>query len=311
MSINFAQKKKHRLHHFFIPCEANNHHPHFLHHRALHFYGASIIAVKIFVLAFFFIVYPNAAQFSTITSNRIVESTNAIRQKAGLPILMRNPALDKSALLKARDMIENNYFAHESPSGISPWEWFKAVNYNYTFAGENLAMNFSDAEEAMQAWMQSPTHRANILNANYAEIGVGVAVGKINGRQTTVVVQHFGKSFTNSPLRQFTRRSTEEELPKIAGTTSVSSGKAVEVTFRNSNSSADAKSLIAFYAKKFFTVLLIFIGINLILTIIIRIRVQHRKVILHTALVLLVGLLCLLLHPHFLESVAGGTVKIL
>ncbi len=309
MSINLVQKPKRRAHHYFIPSPANDHQPHFVRHGALHFYSAAIIAVKVFVIAFLFVTYPSVAEFSTVTSNRIIELTNTIRQEQGLPVLMRSATLDQAAMLKAEDMIANNYFDHDDPTdGTPPWEWFKTAGYNYTFAGENLAMNFSEAEQAMTAWLDSPTHKANILNANYNEIGVAVIVGQIDGRQTTLVVQHFGKSFlTTTP--QFAR-SSAEQAPAIAGTTQVSSGQAVEVTFKDTQErSWTAK--IAYYAKRFFFIFLIFILINLLLTIFIRVKIQHKPIILHSILVIIIGLLSLLLNPHFLEGVYSGTIRIL
>ena len=229
----------------------------------------------------------------------------------GLPILMHNSVLDQSAMMKAQDMLANNYFAHNRPSdGTTPWEWFKAAGYNYTFAGENLAMNFSEAEEAMSAWLASPSHKANIMNANYDEIGIAVVVGKIDGRQTTLVVQHFGKSFIKGGANMFTK-ATSGNAPKVAGTTQVSTGQAIEVTFKQEAQEPSFLSQLLFYGQKFFWILLIFVAINLILTIFIRIKVQHKPILFHAILVLVVGLLMIITKFHFLEAVASGSVKIL
>lgn len=310
MLINFAPTTKRKPHHYFVPSLANEHKPHFIRHGPLHFYSLSLISIKVLVLVLLFITYPSPAKFSTITSNRILELTNTARVEEGLPVLVRNNVLDQSAMLKAQDMLDKNYFAHDSPTdGTPPWDWFKSAGYNYTFAGENLAMNFSEAEEAMTAWLDSPTHKANIMNDNYDEIGVAVVVGEIGGHQTTLVVQHFGKSFILPQVVQFTRPSAEQS-PSIAGTTQISSGEAIQVTFKApSQKSWPAK--IAYYAQKFFWILLIFVGINLLLTIFIRIKIQHKPIILHALLVIMVGLLALLVHPHFLESVASSPVLIL
>src|SRR3989338_6557355 len=269
--INFIQKTSRRFHHYFIPSVHNEYKPHFIRHQALHFYSGVLIAVKVFVLVFLFVTFPSAAQFSTVTSSRIVELTNSARVEQNLPVLARSNVLDKSAMMKAQDMLAKNYFAHNSPvDGATPWEWFKAVGYNYTFAGENLAMNFSEAEEAVNAWLDSPTHQANIINNNYEEIGVAVVVGEIDGQTTTLVVQHFGKSFIAPQPAEFVRPSGEL-APEVAGTTQVSTGKAIEVLFKEANHRSLAGKIV-FYAQKFFLILLIFIGINLLLTIFIRIR---------------------------------------
>jgi hypothetical protein len=88
-------------------------------------------------------------------------------------------------------MFQNNYWSHVSPSGKSPWEFFKESGYNYSVAGENLAKDFGDSSSVVSAWMNSPTHKANIINNKYKEIGIGVVDGVLNGMKTTLVVQHF------------------------------------------------------------------------------------------------------------------------
>jgi hypothetical protein len=89
-------------------------------------------------------------------------------------------------------MAENGYFSHYSPDGVSPWHWFGEAGYVYTYAGENLAIHFNDSTEVVEAWMDSPTHRDNIINLLYKEIGVGTAKGKFDGYDTVFVVQLFG-----------------------------------------------------------------------------------------------------------------------
>jgi len=311
MSINFIQSTPRRLHHYFIPQAANDHRPHFIRHKALHIYSALIIGLKVAVVALLFIIYPSPAQFSTITSNRIVELTNQARQQAGLPALVRNDTLDHSAMLKAEDMLKYNYFAHQRPEdGLAPWEWFKQAGYNYTYAGENLAMNFSDAEDAVQAWLKSPTHRANIMNSHYHDIGIAVVVGKINGHQTTLVVQHFGKSYVPVSKLAFSRSAQQAQAPQIAGVTQVSGGEAIEVAFKNSDRHNWLAALI-YYSRKFLWVFLVFIFINLLLTIFIRLEIQHKPIIVHSVLVIIIGLLAIFLHPHFMEVVSAQPLKIL
>jgi hypothetical protein len=309
VSINFLTKPKKRWHHYFIPCEANGHRPHFIRHRALHFFSGLILLGKIFALVLLFITFPSQAEFSTVTANRIIELTNRERQAAGLPILMHNVILDNSATLKSEDMLAKSYFAHNSPSGVDPWEWFKAAGYNYTYAGENLAMNFSEAEEAMDAWMASPTHKANILNPNYDEIGISVAVGKIDGRETTIVVQHFGKSFVTPAKTDQLVQNPKEIVPTVSGVTEISGGKSVEVTFKETDHSLTTN--IIYYTEKAFLVLLLFIFINLLLTIFVRIKIQHKPIIAHCLIVIGLGLVAVFYHFHFLESVSGGIISII
>ncbi len=122
----------------------------------------------------------------------VISETNKERGDADLPALVRNPILDEAARLKAEHMAKNSYFAHYSPDGVSPWYWFNQVSYRYVHAGENLAVHFTDSDEVVEAWMKSPTHRANIVNTSYREIGVGTAKGKYDGYDTVFVVQLFG-----------------------------------------------------------------------------------------------------------------------
>jgi hypothetical protein len=122
----------------------------------------------------------------------VVEETNEERADAAVGPLTRNVTLDRAAQLKAEHMAEQGYFAHYAPDGTSPWHWFRAVNYPFVHAGENLAVHFNDSHEVVEAWMDSPTHRANIMNGNYTEIGIGVAKGRFEGFDTVFVVQMFG-----------------------------------------------------------------------------------------------------------------------
>lgn len=129
---------------------------------------------------------------STILPAVVVDLTNTERSKQSLTTLRRNAVLDEAARLKAQHMAQNEYFAHYSPTGVSPWYWFAQVNYSFVHAGENLAIHFSDTGELVDAWMNSPTHRDNIMNGNYREIGVGTAEGMYDGYPTVYVVQLFG-----------------------------------------------------------------------------------------------------------------------
>lgn len=129
---------------------------------------------------------------STVLPAVVVNLTNEEREDVSAPILQRNTTLDKAAQMKADHMAKNEYFSHYSPDGVSPWYWFDQAGYTYAHAGENLAIHFTDSSEVVKAWMKSPTHRANIVNSNYLEIGVGTAKGTFDGYDTVYVVQLFG-----------------------------------------------------------------------------------------------------------------------
>lgn len=176
----------------FIPHPGNNHVPHVLHHRALFGYSVILIALKVLVVGVG-ITLPGYSLFSSaITPANIISLTNETRKNLDLPELTADPKLMQAAQAKAEDMFLNGYFAHTSPTGVTPWYWFKTFGYNYRSAGENLAAHFTEAEAVEAGWMASPTHRDNIVSDRYSEIGVGVAQGVFDGYETTLVVQMFG-----------------------------------------------------------------------------------------------------------------------
>jgi hypothetical protein len=129
----------------------------------------------------------------TFDSREVIVSTNQARTSNNLPSLKANSKLDFAASQKLNDMAIKEYFAHNSPSGITPWYWIESSEYKYSVAGENLAIGFFTAEDTVKAWLNSPSHRANILNSQYQEMGVAVKGVEINGREGILVVQMFGK----------------------------------------------------------------------------------------------------------------------
>lgn len=159
----------------------------------------------------------------------VVNLTNNEREALAAPPLYRSSILDQAAKLKAEDMAAGEYFSHNSPTGITPWHWFQEVGYVYAHAGENLAVYFSDSDEVVKAWMNSPTHRANILNATYQEIGIGTAKGRYQGHDTVFVVQLFGTPAV-PPV-------TTEAIVKENQTPAV--GKDVEVVTNTATTSVD------------------------------------------------------------------------
>jgi len=144
---------------------------------------------------------------SDITIEKVIDLTNASRAESGEGALKANSKLSQAAEGKAEDMISGNYFAHTSPAGKTPWSWIQKEGYDYAYAGENLAMDFQTAEKMEAAWMASPTHRANILNQNYHEIGAAVKAGIINGHETTLAVVMFGSGDKNFSGKEETTAS--------------------------------------------------------------------------------------------------------
>ncbi len=177
---------------FFIPHEKNNHRAKILQPSFIGLFVALYLLNQSLIRSFT-IIKPGVLGYSSeITIQKVFDQTNQMRQKNGLSALHYDSVLSRSATNKASDMFKYDYWAHNSPQGKTPWDFFKAEGYQYSIAGENLAKDFYDTDSMMKAWMNSPTHRENILNPKYQEIGIGVVNGILNGVKTTLVVQHFG-----------------------------------------------------------------------------------------------------------------------
>ncbi len=194
----FDQKNDHMnikkfLAHFFLPGETNNYQAKSLHLDFLSFYLV-IALVLVTVVKSNFFLFNNVLGFATdISASKLIELTNEQRQRHQLAPLVYNERLTEAAQKKARDMFTKNYWSHYSPDGTTPWDFILTSNYQYEYAGENLAKNFMFSQGVVDAWMNSPTHRGNILRSQYSEVGMAVANGVLNGEETTLVVQMFGK----------------------------------------------------------------------------------------------------------------------
>ena len=149
-----------------------------------------------FIVALFFTLtnmgQENIALSASISAGEIISLTNNSRTEAGLHRLLVNEELIEAARGKANDMFEFQYFDHNSPSGLTPWDFIKSTGYDYRYAGENLAIDFVTATSAHRALMESSSHRENILNSNYTEIGVAAIEGIFNGNKSIIIVEEFG-----------------------------------------------------------------------------------------------------------------------
>lgn len=223
---------------YFIPHKSNEYKPHFLRRESVIFAAALFLLIEvIFVTQNFFLSYTNF--FANILPDAIISDTNKSRIGENLSPLKNSEILNKAAQKKAEDMAKNGYFAHISPDGKTPWFWFSAVGYEFSNAGENLAVNFSESKDITKAWMDSPSHRANILSQNFTEIGIGTAKGEYQGRETVFVVQLFGRpaksNIENSKINDY---KTFKEV-KAANSGSVS-GNDMFVSFEEGSTTAVA-----------------------------------------------------------------------
>lgn len=135
----------------------------------------------------------NTNQKNKLSIAGVIEETNQHRNENNSKPLSENQKLNTSAKIKLEDMFTNQYFEHESLSGLSVGDLTSSVDYEYIIVGENLALgNFKNNKSLVDAWMASEGHRANILKKSYTEIGVAVGYGTFNGQKTWLAVQHFG-----------------------------------------------------------------------------------------------------------------------
>ncbi len=203
--------------HLFHPRRSNNHRARLLH-------PDSIFSLLLIVVGFGLAIHnlnlvskdlgSILGYASDIQVGQVVTLTNAERTKGGLGTVQLNETLSSAARAKAADMFEKQYWAHVSTTGKQPWDFMKEAGYSFSAAGENLARDFSTTPEMISAWMGSPTHRANIMNGTYTEIGVAVVNGNLEGIDTTLVVQMFGKPPGAKPA--VTAEASETVVTQVA-----------------------------------------------------------------------------------------------
>lgn len=136
------------------------------------------------------LVFPGVSTASL--EDDIVTATNREREIVSVQVLAPNFQLSEIAAARASRMAETQNFSHTDVDGHNAWYWIQKGGYSFTRAGENIAVNFNDASSAVSKWMNSEGHRANILNAQFQEIGVGIAEGMYKGATSTYIVQLFG-----------------------------------------------------------------------------------------------------------------------
>lgn len=198
------------LRHFFLPHHTNNQRAKLLHQETM------LIFVALLFVGSFFVgtIHKSHPEVLGVSVNMSVEDllllTNVQRQQNHLPVLQLNGQLIAAAQAKAANMFSENYWAHNSPSGKTPWDFIHGAGYNYIYAGENLARGFSTAQDTVNAWMASPDHRENMLSPNYTDVGFAVAQGNLTGDTNTVlVVEEFGS--TSFPKPQVAQQIQPEQ----------------------------------------------------------------------------------------------------
>jgi len=297
----------------FIPCQENDFRPKFLESRVLIWIVIVLFFLKLITVPFL-LYFPKNSLFSDISKNILVELINKDRKGMGLAPLKENNILNQAASLKAQDMLLKDYFAHQSPEGQSPWYWLQLAGYNYQTAGENLAIGFLDSEEVYQAWLNSPSHKANLFNPAYQEIGIAVLKGNFKNNNTTLVVQYFGTPQKKSSILKVATKEVKKESTTSVSEAPVSQSSVSEIkneklikgeslSNQTSESTSSLKELgekasfnfLYFFSFKYSKILqkiiygfLILIIVALIVNIFIRFDIQHRDLILKTLILILI-----------------------
>ncbi len=206
----------HRLKRYILPDEAGIR-AYTLRQEALLLYAVFLFVLQ-FSLQYVANRFPGILGFaSNITVNNIVDMTNRRRGDNGLNSLSTDGNLSAAAEQKARDMFEKGYWAHVSPDGTKPWSFITQNGYGYLYAGENLAKDFQNSNDVVEAWLASPSHRDNLLSNRYSDIGVAVVNGTLNGFETTLVVQMFGTR-QGSPAVAYAAPAKESPKSALAAT---------------------------------------------------------------------------------------------
>jgi uncharacterized protein YkwD len=217
-----------KIRNFFIPSLQNQLRPYSLRFATLLLVVLFSVAIEIAFYAYVNVAFKKNQLLGSIVSSIqstvaealprvIADQTNIERRKAGVKPLAVSGRLAAAARLKAEDMARKGYFSHQSPDGSMPWDWITRSNYQYSYAGENLAVNFFDADDVVAAWMRSAPHRTNILSRDYTDVGIAAVRGVFDGQETVFVVQMFATPGGFEPvLKNFAAATTS-----IAKTTEV------------------------------------------------------------------------------------------
>jgi hypothetical protein len=190
-SINVI--KMHFLKQTLIPHHGNHYQPHLIRRHGLFLALMLLVGVQVMQIAMSGQQGRVLGYASNITLSGLLSGTNGERASAGQSALQLSSTLNASAQAKANHMIANNYWSHNAPDGTTPWYFFDQAGYVYIVAGENLAYGFDTSAGVIAGWMGSPSHRENMLNSAYEEVGFGIADGSnFQGGPNTVVVAHYG-----------------------------------------------------------------------------------------------------------------------
>ncbi len=221
--------KKSKPHHR-VPRESRKRNKHFLKVYAPYIPLLFLIGLNVFFASNVLSPAKNndvLAYATSISRQELLAETNEERQSTGEPALKLNPELSEAAQLKARDMSANGYWSHTSPEGKEPWYFIESAGYKYSKAAENLAYGFDSSSSVVSGWMNSPEHKANIIDSSLRDVGFGIVniPDYQNSGPQTLVVAMYGRA---APSGAFSPASTlgQNTAPaKISFAQSLTDGK--------------------------------------------------------------------------------------
>jgi len=266
---------------YFLPRETNDYKPHSLRHYSALGLLLAVFLVEALLLTSPLLLSTKDSYLAAVLAPAVVELTNEKRAENNEAPLRVNALLQKAAQAKAEDMAVRGYFSHNDPDGTPPWRWFDEAGYTYSYAGENLAVNFFDSAEVAEAWMASPAHRANIVRHDFSDTGVGVARGSYEGKETVFVVQFFGTPpsavaapFVPDDIAVSAPPSEEPSVPVdsrvLAEAITMMPNPSFLARFAASPRATATEALIA---------IMLFVALALVLAVFVKFRIQHPALI--------------------------------
>jgi hypothetical protein len=304
---------------YFIPHKKNNYHPHIFRNASVF----TIISICVFLLG---VSYGNSVFLretvmgANIATNVLIDLANENRTQNHIQPLKKNEKLAVAAVLKAGHMIENQYFAHFSPDGTTPWYFINKAGYEFSYAGENLAINFTDPEKVDQAWMDSPLHRGNLLNSNFKEVGVAAVDGKYDQTNSVYVVQMFGApaivekvpvdipeqiETKSKPVKIIQEDKNFIAAKNIASTTSVAEPEVLGIETNVEKYSSWKDKIVfdgSFYVELFLIIILLILVVGVLLRIFIEYKRQHYRHLIFSMLFMLFVLVLASLNLNLINS---------
>lgn len=316
---------------YFIPYKKNDHKPHVLRRKAVLGILIFVLLIEVCFLFQAILLTSMTNFFAALTPDALISFTNINRQTNDIFSLKTNELLEKAAQFKAQDMASKGYFAHISPDGITPWFWLEKAGYQYSYAGENLAINFIDSKDVIDTWMNSPSHRANILNNNFTEVGISTAKGTYQGRETTFVVEFLAAPALTpivqmEAVKEYTQQVEQELAPSAETPPShemyvVVKGAADQNAATPISPEVKKENELFSLTKCFFSLKCLFsaprnmtnfiyyllatiVCLALLLKIFIKLRIQYPALILNGILILIIIVSLVYINHHFFLSQA-------